>query len=210
MLVSMHNPGPDGSTIELANEATLGLAELLFTELDNSGFTEIFVKLAPLALALNTRARAQLFAIEQEMLSPLAIPAEAWSLVWQDFDTKATLLENALTRKRATFRFSDSLADLERRARDPGDKVDDLKVKGGYRVIGTGLTTFPEPDAPFTGTPLIFHYSPFSWRKFFVVAASTIIGAVNTTAVVVTAGVSVASVGTAAAVGGWWAGSGDL
>ena len=43
MLVSMHNPKPDSFTIELNNEATLGLAELLFAEWDRSGFTEIVV-----------------------------------------------------------------------------------------------------------------------------------------------------------------------
>lgn len=212
MLVSMHNPKPDNFTIELTNEAILGLAELLFTEWDDSGFTEIIVKLAPLALALNTRARAQLFALEQEMLAPLCIPAEAWSLIWHDFDRKADLLERALTRK--GFRFSDSLAELERQAHDPEDKVYDLDVAGGYRVLGTGLPVLrrniPEPDAYFTGTPITFHYSPFSWRKFFVVAGSIVVGAVNTTAAVPTAGVAVASVGCAAAVGGYWAGSGDV
>ena len=165
MLVSMHNPKPDSFTIELNNEATLGLAELLFAEWDRSGFTEIVGKLAPLALSLNTRARAQLFALEQEMLSPLCIPAEAWSLIWQDFDRKAALFEKALTRK--DFRFSDSLADLEQQARDPEDKVYDLDVPGGNRVLGTGVPILTQKAQTARTSPWPPAPPPWPWPPTF-------------------------------------------
>ena len=212
MLVAMHNPKPDRFTLDTNAKATLGLARLLFDQWDESGFTDIVVKLAPMSLALNPYARAQLFALEQEMLSPLCIPVEAWGLIWSDFDRKAVALGKELAKD--GFRFSDAVGKLEKQSQDPEDQIQELAVPGGHRVLGTGLPLRRrDADASVSqlvGLPTIFHYSPFSWRKFFAVAGSIVVGALNTTAAVPTAGVAVASVATAAAVGGYWAGEGDV
>lgn len=234
MVVVMHHPSPSRESIDRNMEVVLGLAEFLFEEWDRSGFTEKFLPLAPLALGLNDRARAQLLALEQEMLSPMAIPDEAWEQVWEDVGDKADALVESLSRRGSAFRFTqDALGAVYELAEE--DRDIELDVTSGYRVVGVGARPQmatrqqdsgrqrppwwpdplpwpppwePTPTFPLPSGPIIFHFSPFSWRKFFTTAASVVIGAVNTTLAVPTAGVAVASVATAAAVGGYYGGGG--
>src|SRR5262249_55968246 len=86
--VVLHTPNPDDDTLQMHSDTILGLAEYLFDQWDRSGFTEEFVKVAPLVLSLNRYARAQLRAFEQETLSTLAIPAEIWSRIWKNYDRR--------------------------------------------------------------------------------------------------------------------------